>query len=316
MEKLDPCRLLKTYLCLSSIVFLLRSNVFAQTYHDCTSTQDFNNLLEQNSSSEEMLDLMELELAKSLSKFDKCVDSDYLETKNKEDQNEFKNSEKLENSGEELSEQKKQEGEGSEKEIVKKDQEGEGPEKEIVEKDQEGEGSEKEIVEKDQEGEDFEKEVVKQEAKDTKEGLSEKKLQEIDKQEGKSKKVNNEYNSFSSKNNREESLNNRNNNNKKVDSVASSELSGTEITEENLETTSTFENTTSEDIVKYENDQRFDQGEINTNNGMIPEDIPQDDNDSVLEEQIRLAAMNEKDPEKKKRLWNEYRKYKGLPQKE
>ena len=33
---------------------------------------------------------------------------------------------------------------------------------------------------------------------------------------------------------------------------------------------------------------------------MIPEDIPQDDNDSVLEEQIRLAAMNEKDPEKKK----------------
>ena len=288
MEKLDPCRLLKTYLCLSSIVFLLKSNVFAQTYHDCTSTQDFNNLLEQNSSSEEMLDLMELELAKSLSKFDKCVDSDYLETKNKEDQNEFKNSEKLENSGEELSEQKKQEGEGSEKEIV----------------------------EKDQEGEDFEKEVVKQEAKDTKEELSEKKPQEIDKREGKSKKVNNEYNSFSSKNNREEFLNNRNNNNKKVDSVASSELSGTEITEENLETTSTFENTNSEDIVKYENDQRFDQGETNTNNGMIPEDIPQDDNDSVLEEQIRLAAMNEKDPEKKKRLWNEYRKYKGLPQKE
>lgn len=289
MEKLDACRLLKTYLCLSSIVFLLRSNVFAQTYHDCTSTQDFNNLLDQNSSSEEMLDLMELEFAKSLSKFDKCVDSDYLETKNKEDQNEFKNSEKLENSGEELSEQKKQEGEGSEKEMV----------------------------EKGQEGEDFEKEVVKQEAKDTKEGLSEKKLQEIDKREGKSKKVNNEYNSFSSKNNREEFLNNRNNNNnKKVDSVASSELSGTEITEENLETTSTFENTTSEDIVEYENDQRFDQGETNTNNGIIPEDIPQDDNDSVLEEQIRLAAMNEKDPEKKKRLWNEYRKYKGLPQKE
>ena len=287
MEKLDHYRLLKTYICLSSIIFLLKSNVFAQTYHDCTSTQDFNNLLEQNSSSEEMLDLMELELAKSLSKFDKCVDSDYLETKNKEDQNEFKNSEKLENSGEELSEQKKQEGEGSEKEMV----------------------------EKGQEGEDFEKEVVKQEAKDTKEELSEKKPQEIDKREGKSKKVNNEYNSFSSKNNREEFLNNRNNN-KKVDSVASSELSGTEITEENLETTSTFENTNSEDIVKYENDQRFDQGETNTNNGMIPEDIPQDDNDSVLEEQIRLAAMNEKDPEKKKRLWNEYRKYKGLPQKE
>ncbi|MDA9708049.1 hypothetical protein N9V56_01215 [Alphaproteobacteria bacterium] len=287
MEKLDHYRLLKTYIFLSSIIFLLESNVFAQTYHDCTSTQDFNNLLEQNSSTEEMLDLMELEFAKSLSKFDKCVDSDYLETKNKEDQNEFKNSEKIENSGEELSEQKKQEGEGSEKEMV----------------------------EKGQEGEDFENEVVKQEAKDTKEELSEKKPQEIDKREGKSKKVNNEYNSFSSKNNREEFLNNRNNNNKKVDSVASSELSGTEITEENVETTTTFENNTSEDIVEYENDQRFDQGETNINNGIIPEDIPQDDNDSVLEEQIRLAAMNEKDPEKKKRLWNEYRKYKGLPQK-
>ena len=273
MEKLDPYRLLKTYLCLSSIIFLIKSNVFAQTYHDCTSTQDFNNLLEQNSSSEEILDLMELELAKSLSKFDKCVDSDYLETKNKEDQNELKNSEKLENLGEEQSEQKKQDGEG------------------------------------------YERELVKQEAKGTKEGLSEKKPQKIDEQEGKSKKVNNDYNSFSSKNNREEFLNNRTTNNKIVDSVASSELSGTEITDENLETTSTLENTTSEDIAEYENDQRFDQGETNTNNGMIPEDIPQDDNDSVLEEQIRLAAMNEKDPEKKKRLWNEYRKYKGLPQK-
>ena len=288
MKKLNSFKYLKTFLFCSVTISILRFEIFAQTYHDCTSTQDYNNLLEQNSSSEEMLDLMELELAKSLSKFDKCVDSDYLETKNKEDQNEFKNSEKLENSGEELSEQKKQEGEGSEKEIL----------------------------EKGQEGEDFEKEVVKQEAKDTKDGLSQKKPQEIDKQEGKSKKVNNEYNSFSSKNNREEFLNNRNNNNKKVDSVASSELSGTEINEENLETTSTFKNTASEEILEYENDQRFDQGETNTNNGMIPEDIPQDDNDSVLEEQIRLAAMNEKDPEKKKRLWNEYRKYKGLPQKE
>ena len=181
-------------------------------------------------------------------------------------------------------------------------------------KKQEAEGSEKEVVEKDQEGESSERELVKQEAKATKEGLSEKKPQKIDKLEGKSKKVNNDYNSFSSKNNREELLNNRNTNNKIVDSIASSELSGTEITEESLEAISTFEKTTSEDIVEYEDDQRFNQGK--TNNGMIPEDIPQDDNDSLLEEQIRLAAMNEKDPEKKKRLWNEYRKYKGLPQKE
>lgn len=49
-------------------------------------------------------------------------------------------------------------------------------------------------------------------------------------------------------------------------------------------------------------------------NGKIPEDIPPADNDSVLEAQIRQAAINEEDPEIRKRLWNEYRKYKGLPQ--
>jgi len=48
-------------------------------------------------------------------------------------------------------------------------------------------------------------------------------------------------------------------------------------------------------------------------NGKIPEDIPPSDNDSILEEQIRQAAMNETDPVIRKKLWNEYRKYKGLP---
>jgi len=48
-------------------------------------------------------------------------------------------------------------------------------------------------------------------------------------------------------------------------------------------------------------------------NGKIPEDIPAADNDSVLEAQIRRAAINEQDPETRARLWNEYRKYKGLP---
>ena len=49
-------------------------------------------------------------------------------------------------------------------------------------------------------------------------------------------------------------------------------------------------------------------------NGKLPEDIPASDNDSILEAQIRQAAVDEKDPELKKKLWNEYRKYKGLPQ--
>jgi len=54
----------------------------------------------------------------------------------------------------------------------------------------------------------------------------------------------------------------------------------------------------------------------NQSNGKLPEDIPAADNDSVLEAQIRQAAINESDPIKKERLWNEYRKYKGLPSKQ
>ena len=48
-------------------------------------------------------------------------------------------------------------------------------------------------------------------------------------------------------------------------------------------------------------------------NGGKPEDIPDADNDDVIASQIRLAAEIENDPVKKEKLWNEYRKYKGLP---
>jgi hypothetical protein len=47
-------------------------------------------------------------------------------------------------------------------------------------------------------------------------------------------------------------------------------------------------------------------------NGKLPDDIPPADNDSVLEAQIRQAAMSETDPAVKKKLWDEYRKYKGI----
>ena len=272
MKKLNSFRYLKNLVFLIIFTLVFKFNAFAQTYHDCTKTQDFKNFLEQNRSSEEILDLMELEFAKSLSKFDKCVDSDYLETKNKEDRNELKNYDKVENSREESTEKKERDSDNTERELVE------------------------------------------QKAKGKIEGLAENKIQKIDKLEGQSEKTNNDYN-FSSKSNNEEFLNNKNTtNNKIVDSVASSELSGTEINKENLESATTFENNISEDSTEYEYDRIFEKEE--KNNGIIPEDIPQDDNDSVLEEQIRLAAINEKDPEKKKRLWNEYRKYKGLPQKE
>jgi len=48
-------------------------------------------------------------------------------------------------------------------------------------------------------------------------------------------------------------------------------------------------------------------------NGKAPPDIPASDSDSVLEQQIRKAAENEPDPVKRQQLWNEYRRYKGLP---
>ena len=49
-------------------------------------------------------------------------------------------------------------------------------------------------------------------------------------------------------------------------------------------------------------------------NGKTPDDIPNADNDSVFEAQIRAAAMAETDPDTKRNLWNEYRRYKGLPE--
>ncbi len=49
--------------------------------------------------------------------------------------------------------------------------------------------------------------------------------------------------------------------------------------------------------------------------GAIPSDIPSADNDDALASQIRYAATQENNPVKKAQLWNEYRKFKGLPEK-
>lgn len=70
------------------------------------------------------------------------------------------------------------------------------------------------------------------------------------------------------------------------------------------------------DKAQSEGGQGYPQKSSSGNNGVIPEDVQEADNDSVLEAQIREAALREKDPEVRARLWNEYRRYKGLPQKE
>lgn len=43
-----------------------------------------------------------------------------------------------------------------------------------------------------------------------------------------------------------------------------------------------------------------------------PVDIPDGADDDVVARQLREAAMREPDPEVRERLWNEYRKYKGI----
>jgi hypothetical protein len=93
--------------------------------------------------------------------------------------------------------------------------------------------------------------------------------------------------------------------------TASSEMSGTDAP---------MENATAADSQTDANEQSVNNGAAERTkdrpvaaNGKIPDDIPPADNDSVLEEQIRQAAMNESDPVIKEKLWNEYRKYKGLP---
>ena len=98
-------------------------------------------------------------------------------------------------------------------------------------------------------------------------------------------------------------------------SVASPNLSGTETSISDGSITATAK--TQNGIISEAVDQPIRKGrtgDLPQGSGKLPEDIPPADNDSVLEAQIRQAAMNETDPETRKKLWREYRKYKGLPQ--
>jgi hypothetical protein len=101
-------------------------------------------------------------------------------------------------------------------------------------------------------------------------------------------------------------------------SVASSTMSGTELpkvgsaAEDNSKVEKSDVSSTSQSA---NNENNMNKGNISAANGKLPEDIPSADNDGALAAQIRYAAENETDPVKKAQLWNEYRKYKGLPQK-
>jgi hypothetical protein len=45
-----------------------------------------------------------------------------------------------------------------------------------------------------------------------------------------------------------------------------------------------------------------------------PKDIPNGNDDDVVARQLREAAMREPDPAVREKLWDEYRKYKGISQ--
>ena len=45
-----------------------------------------------------------------------------------------------------------------------------------------------------------------------------------------------------------------------------------------------------------------------------PADIPDRNDDDVVARQLREAAMREPDPAVREKLWDEYRKYKGIEQ--
>ena len=91
--------------------------------------------------------------------------------------------------------------------------------------------------------------------------------------------------------------------------TATSNLNGTMTGTETDAESETEAVTARSQMQQAEPDQRL-------TNGEIPDDIPAADNDSVFEAQIRAAAIAETDPDTQKNLWNEYRRYKGLPEQE
>ena len=100
-----------------------------------------------------------------------------------------------------------------------------------------------------------------------------------------------------------------------ISSVASPDLSGTSAPIENgVSATVTSKGGDVSTAMSARGTKKNIRAGTQTGSGKIPEDIPSADNDSVLQAQIRQAAMNETDPETRKKLWNEYRKYKGLSQ--
>jgi hypothetical protein len=94
------------------------------------------------------------------------------------------------------------------------------------------------------------------------------------------------------------------------EAIANSTISGTELPAAKDDAQEESEDSLALQTINNKNGNY--QGSVSTANGKDPDDIPSANNDSALAAQIRRAAVNETDPIKKKLLWDEYRKYKGL----
>ncbi len=52
---------------------------------------------------------------------------------------------------------------------------------------------------------------------------------------------------------------------------------------------------------------------VPSGSGLVPEDIPPANSDDVIARQLRKAAEEEADADKRAKLWDKYRKYRNLP---
>ena len=92
------------------------------------------------------------------------------------------------------------------------------------------------------------------------------------------------------------------------ESVAATNIQGTELPEQtdssydSAEPSGTWEDPDDEEVV--------------LSNGQSPDELETTDNDAILLEQLRQAANAEEDPEKKEKLWREYRKRSGAKSKQ
>ncbi|MZR32366.1 hypothetical protein [Sneathiella litorea] len=98
-----------------------------------------------------------------------------------------------------------------------------------------------------------------------------------------------------------------------TDAGTSSSMASTGI--QGTETSKATEQSSQAEAVTADDGRTEEQKQVETlQNGKLPDDIPPSDNDTVLQQKVKEAAINEPDPDKRARLWNEYRKLKGLSQ--